>query len=166
MACHQADATQQAAWRSSGKRPSCTKRHLLGLAIRGTLARSTRGVRSLHHLLQPLCSLAAGWCLEPHHRRTCRCPRWRCPDDRHLYRPRASATRSNGSSTGSSNAAGPRHATTNSPPTTLPSSSLHRSGFGWPRALMSSRPSAQDQTHDSPLAGSTPRPALAYIGSE
>jgi DDE family transposase len=48
----------------------------------------------------------------------------------YLYRAR---TRSNGSSTGSSNAAGSRHATTNSPPTTLPSSSLHRSGFGWPR---------------------------------
>jgi transposase len=28
----------------------------------------------LHHLLQPLRSLEAGWCLGPHHRRTCRCP--------------------------------------------------------------------------------------------
>ena len=39
MACHQADAAEQAAWRSSGKRPTCFKRHLLGPTIRGTLAR-------------------------------------------------------------------------------------------------------------------------------
>src|SRR5215831_12687155 len=31
------------------------------------------------------------WCLWPHHRRTCRCPRCRCPDDRHLHCPCASA---------------------------------------------------------------------------
>ena len=29
---------------------------------------------SVHDMLQPLCPLAAGWCLGPHHRRTCRCP--------------------------------------------------------------------------------------------
>ncbi len=40
MACHQADAAEQAAWRSSGQRPMCPQRHLLGPAIRGTLARS------------------------------------------------------------------------------------------------------------------------------
>src|SRR5215472_7515721 len=34
MACHQADAAEQAAWRSSGKRPTCPQRHLLGPAIR------------------------------------------------------------------------------------------------------------------------------------
>ncbi|WP_245320390.1 IS5 family transposase [Bradyrhizobium lablabi] len=33
-----------------------------------------RGVWSVHHLLQPICSVAVGWCLEPHHRGTCRCP--------------------------------------------------------------------------------------------
>jgi transposase len=49
------------------------------------------------------------------------------------------ATWLSGSSTRSSNVVGSRHATTNSPPTTLPSSSLHRSGYGC--ALMSPRPS-------------------------
>lgn len=37
------------------------------------------------------CSLAAGWCLGLHHRRTCRCPRCRCPNDRQLDCPWASA---------------------------------------------------------------------------
>jgi len=63
MGCHQADAAEQAAWRSSGERPTCPQWHFLGLAIRSTLACSTGGIRSLRHLLQPLCSLAAGWCL-------------------------------------------------------------------------------------------------------
>ena len=49
------------------------------------------GVWPIHHLLQPLRPLAAGWCLGPHHRRTCRCTRCSCPDDRHLDCPRASA---------------------------------------------------------------------------
>ncbi len=34
MACHQADAAEQAACRSSGQRPTCPQRHLLGPAIR------------------------------------------------------------------------------------------------------------------------------------
>jgi len=46
------------------------ERHLLGLAIWGTVARSAESVRPLHHLLQPLRSLASGQCLEPDHRRT------------------------------------------------------------------------------------------------
>ena len=33
MACHQADAAQQAAWRSSGRRSSCPQWHLLGVAF-------------------------------------------------------------------------------------------------------------------------------------
>jgi transposase len=36
MDCHQADATEQAAWRSSGERPSRPQWHLLGLAIRSS----------------------------------------------------------------------------------------------------------------------------------
>ena len=52
MGCHKADAAKQAAWRSSGKRPSCPQWHLLGLAIGSTLVRSTGGVWSLHNLLQ------------------------------------------------------------------------------------------------------------------
>src|SRR5215831_11326483 len=48
MACHQADAAEQAAWRSSGKRPTCPQRHLLGPAIRGTLARSAGSFWPLH----------------------------------------------------------------------------------------------------------------------
>jgi transposase len=51
----------------------------------------------------------------------------------------ALATRSSGSSTESNNVVGLQRATTGLPPTTLPSSSLHQSGYGC--ALMSPRPS-------------------------
>src|SRR5215813_8799188 len=71
MDCHKADAAEQATWRSSGERPTCPQWHLLGLAIWSTLARSAGGVWPIHHLLQPVRPLAAGWCLGPHHRRTC-----------------------------------------------------------------------------------------------
>jgi hypothetical protein len=37
--------------RSSGKRPTCPQRHLLGPAIRGTLARSAGSFWPLHDLL-------------------------------------------------------------------------------------------------------------------
>jgi transposase len=47
--------------------PARSQWHLLGLAIRGTVARPTSRVRSIHHLLQPLRSLAACWRLGPHH---------------------------------------------------------------------------------------------------
>jgi hypothetical protein len=47
----QPDAAEQAAWRSSGKRPTCPQRHLLGPAIRGTLARSAGSFWPLHDLL-------------------------------------------------------------------------------------------------------------------
>src|SRR5882762_4949901 len=67
MDCHETDAARQAAWRSSGKRPSCLQWHFLGLAIWSALARSTGSVWSLHHLLQPLRSLAAARRLEPYH---------------------------------------------------------------------------------------------------
>jgi|SRR6516162_2950870 len=45
MDCHQADVARQAAWRSSGERPPCSQRHLLGSTLRSTLARSVRRVR-------------------------------------------------------------------------------------------------------------------------
>jgi len=40
----QADAAEQAAWSSSGERLSCPQWHLLGLAIRSTLARIVPGL--------------------------------------------------------------------------------------------------------------------------
>jgi transposase len=36
MDCHKADAAEQAAWRSSGERPTCPQWHLLGPPIRST----------------------------------------------------------------------------------------------------------------------------------
>ena len=45
---------------SSGERPSCSQQHFLGPAIWSTPARSAGCVRPLHHLRQPLRSLAAG----------------------------------------------------------------------------------------------------------
>jgi hypothetical protein len=53
---HKADAAEQAAWRSSGKRPSCPQWHLLGLAIRSTFRACTHkpgGV--MRRCLRPLC---------------------------------------------------------------------------------------------------------------
>ena len=44
-----------------------TQRHLLGLAIRCTMARSTKQLRSPYDLLQSFRSLAVGWCLGPDH---------------------------------------------------------------------------------------------------
>ena len=41
--------------------------HLLGAAVRCAVARSTDRLRSLHHLLQPICALAARRGLEPDH---------------------------------------------------------------------------------------------------
>jgi hypothetical protein len=61
---HQANAAEQAAPRTTGERPSRPQWHLLGVAIRRTLARSAAELRPLHHLLQPFRSLAAGWRLE------------------------------------------------------------------------------------------------------
>jgi transposase len=58
---HQANAAEQAARRTTGERPLRPQRHLLGVAIRRTLARSAAELRPLHHLLQPFRSLAAGW---------------------------------------------------------------------------------------------------------
>ena len=42
-------------------------RHLLGVALRRTMARSARRVRSPYDLLQPLRSLEAGWRVGPDH---------------------------------------------------------------------------------------------------
>lgn len=53
----------------------------------------------------------------------------------------ALVTGSSGSSIGSNNVVGWRHATTDLPPTTLPSFNSHRSGYGWVR-VMSPRPSS------------------------
>jgi hypothetical protein len=41
--------------------------HLLGLAIWGAMARPAAGVRPIHHLLQPLRSLAPSWRVGPDH---------------------------------------------------------------------------------------------------
>jgi transposase len=43
--------------------------HLLGFTVRGALAGPARDLRSIHHLLQSLCSLAAGGRLEQDHER-------------------------------------------------------------------------------------------------
>jgi hypothetical protein len=55
---HKANAAQQAAWRATSERPPCPQWHLLGLAVRGALAGSAGGVWPIHHLLQPLRTLA------------------------------------------------------------------------------------------------------------
>ena len=40
---HQADAAEQIAWRTTGERPPCPQRYLLGAAVRGTVDRA--GIR-------------------------------------------------------------------------------------------------------------------------
>ena len=52
----------------------CPEWHLVGLAIRRTVARSAAGVWFLYHLLQSVRSLASGWRVEPHYERTGCCP--------------------------------------------------------------------------------------------
>src|SRR5262249_39100352 len=54
-----------AARRAGRGRPPCPQRHLLGPAIRSTMARSAWELWLLHDLLQPFRSLAAGWYLGP-----------------------------------------------------------------------------------------------------
>jgi transposase len=61
VGCHQADVTEQAARRAACGRPPCPQRHLLGLALRRTAARSSAELRTSYDLLQSLRSLAAGW---------------------------------------------------------------------------------------------------------
>jgi transposase len=39
MGPHQAHAAERATWRNTGERPPCSRRHLLGVAIRGAFAR-------------------------------------------------------------------------------------------------------------------------------
>src|SRR5829696_8929812 len=51
MGSHQADAAGQAARCPACERPPCPERHLLGFAIRRTVARPAAGVRPLYHLL-------------------------------------------------------------------------------------------------------------------
>jgi hypothetical protein len=46
-------------------RPARPERHLLGIALRRSLARSAGDLWSPHHLLQSLRSVAAGWRLGP-----------------------------------------------------------------------------------------------------
>jgi transposase len=55
------------------------------------ISMASNQLRSIHHLLQSLRSLAAGWRVEPCHKRPCRCSRRGCADDRHFHCPRASA---------------------------------------------------------------------------
>ncbi len=52
------------------KRPPNPKWHLLGLALRRTVARSAADVRPLHHLLQSLCSWRRVDRVEPDHERS------------------------------------------------------------------------------------------------
>ena len=47
--------------------PAHSQWHLLGPALRRTMARSARRLRSSNDLLQPLRSLEAGWRLGPGH---------------------------------------------------------------------------------------------------
>jgi len=91
MGSYQANAPEQAAGRATGERPARPQWHLLGLAIWGTVARPAERARSLHHLLQPLRSLASGRRLEPDHECTSWGSRCCCADDRHVYCSRASA---------------------------------------------------------------------------
>jgi len=62
MERHRTDAPEQATRRSPRRRPPYHPRHLLGLAIGCAMARSSGELWSSHHLLQPLRSLALGWC--------------------------------------------------------------------------------------------------------
>ena len=50
----------KAARRSAGERPACPQRHLLGVTVRGALARPAGELWSIHYLLQSLRSLATG----------------------------------------------------------------------------------------------------------
>ena len=59
MGGHQADIAEQGARRASCGR-STPQRHLLGAAIRRTMARSAGLLRSMHHLLQPFRPVAKG----------------------------------------------------------------------------------------------------------
>src|SRR6266516_837989 len=61
MGCHQTDAAEQAARRTTGERPPCPQRHLLGAAVRGAVAGPAGELRALHDLLQSLRPLAASW---------------------------------------------------------------------------------------------------------
>jgi hypothetical protein len=60
----------QAAWRNKVERPACPQRHLLGAAVRGALAGRAGELRSIHHLLQSLRSLAVGGRLGQDHEHT------------------------------------------------------------------------------------------------
>ena len=70
----EADAAEQTAWRSTGQRPPCSQRHLLGLAVGSALAGPAEQFWSLYHLLQSLRSLAAGGRLGQDYERSGRRP--------------------------------------------------------------------------------------------
>ena len=63
---------EQGARRASRGRSTRPQRHLLGAAIRRTMARSAGLLRSMHHLLQPLRPVAKGRNMGPDHGLTCR----------------------------------------------------------------------------------------------
>ena len=60
MGGHQADVAEQGASRASCGRSMCPQRHLLGAAIRRTVARSAGLLWPMHHLLQPFRPVAKG----------------------------------------------------------------------------------------------------------
>ena len=62
---------EQGARRASFGRSTCPKWHLLGAAIRRTMARSAGLLRSTHHLLQPFRPVAKGRSMGADHARTC-----------------------------------------------------------------------------------------------
>jgi hypothetical protein len=103
---------------------ACPPWHLLGVKIRGAVARSARALWPLHHLLQPLRPIAHGGHLGSHPSR-CLCRRILWTIARRHCRRIARGTRS-------------------APPTSSPSSSSQRSAYG--SAFMSPRPSALTQS--------------------
>src|SRR6516225_5965823 len=75
MGRHQAVPAEQTAWRAACERPARPQWHLLGLAVRRTMARSAREFWAAHDLLQSLRSLAQGWRVGPDHEYIERRPR-------------------------------------------------------------------------------------------
>jgi transposase len=71
MGGDQADVAEQGARRASCGRSTCPQRHLLGAAIRRTMARSAGLLWPMHHLLQPFRPVAKGRSVGADHGRTC-----------------------------------------------------------------------------------------------
>ena len=76
MGGHQANVAEQGARRVTCGRSTRPQRHLPGAAIRRAMARSAGLLWSMHHLLQPLRSVAKGRSMGANHGRTCLRSRW------------------------------------------------------------------------------------------